>query len=288
MAKIAIVRSRDVRNVCGSSLEAIPTEVGKRPVVKYVKTTELFKHYVPYEFNRGEGEEGMDFSRVKKIAKSIIGSTDIPPVYNGTYWLVSPIIVNSRTNKIVDGHYTATALTKVHEMTGWDLEAIVIEKEFPKHLSDREIVSMYNTMQKSWQAQNFIECYVMEGVPDYVKLKDAAIKLGYPFTNKSGKPNFRYTAALVGSVQSANLRKGTFKYDDAIRRRGEKVKELFNAMKVNRTNSWVEPFAVAYCELESFLKDRTFTVLKSNIGKIDWSGDIDHAEYWKEQFGKLI
>ena len=261
---------------------AHPTSVG---TVKEINTSEISKFYKPYVFNRGEGEP--DIARVKKIAKSIIGSEEIPPVYNGTFWLVSPLIVNSRTKVIVDGHYTKAALERVLDLKGWDLPVLVIEKEFPKGMPDREIVSMFNNMRKPWAVHNYIECYVLEGLEDYVKLKNAAIELGYPFTNKQGKVNYRYTSALLGSSQQTPLKKGEFKYADTIVERGEQVKALFAAMGGKQTSAWFESFIIAYCGLLGYAPD-AFESLRKNISRIDWGGDIGKSEWWQKELGSLV
>lgn len=261
----------------------IPTTVGK---AVYVKASKLFNKYKPYYANRGQGWEGMDMTRVMKIAKSIIGSNEIPPVYNGTYWLVNPIIVNVKTGMIVDGHYTVAALLKVLELSGWDLEAIVIEREFPKGLSDMTIVSMFNNTRKPWPAEQYIECYVKEGVEDYIKLKEAALKLGGPFVKLNGKPNYRYVSALVGTSQAGSLKKGTFKYNPVIVERGERVKELFYAIsKTRQTSAWFESFIVAYSKQEE-ANPKAFKVFMNNADKFVLDGDTTE-EGWSEQFNRV-
>ena len=260
-----------------------PASVGN---FQKVKASQLFKLYKPYYANRGEGPEGMDTARVMRIAKSIIGTEAIGSNYTGTYWLVNPIIANAKTRMIVDGHYTAAALNKVLELTGWDLEVLVLEREFPKHLSDMDIVSMFNNSRKPWAAEQYIECYVKEGKEDYIKLKKAAIELGGPFVKKNGKPNYRYVSALLGSSQSGTLKKGTFKYNPVIVERGERVKELFYAIsKTKQTSSWFEPFIVAYCKQEETNRN-AFKVFMKNTDKFVLDG-CTNEEGWTEQFNKI-
>lgn len=273
-----------IRNeVADKQVEAIPTKVGK---VEIVKASEIYKKYSPYYANRGEGTEGMNMARVKKIARSIIGTEEIPPVYNGTYWLVNPIIVNAKTKMIVDGHYTAASLFEVYKTKGWDLPAMVIEREFPKGLSDMFIVSMFNNCRNPWGAEAYIECYVMEGKEDYIKLKNAAIALGGPFVKKNGKPNYRYVSALVGSCQAGTLKKGDFKFNPAIIERGERVKELFYAISsTKQTSSWFESFITAYVKQEEVNRN-AFKVFMKYADMIVVDGSTNE-DAWNEQFSKI-
>lgn len=275
-------RDTNVRN------EATLPKEGKKDELYWVKASELSDRLKPYIYNRGDGK--LDEARVRRIAKSIIGSNEIPPHYNGTDWLISPIIVNKKTDVIVDGHYTKAALEYVYENEGWDIEALVIKREFPKGKSDREIVSSFNNMRKPWTAENYIECYVSEGVEDYVKLKNAAISLGYPFVNKGGKPNYRYIAALTGTPQAGNLKNGRFIYTDAIMERGKRVKELFDSLNGKRSSSWLEAFIIAYCNtFEGSLDGNVgLKVLKSHMGELDWFGDTGKVDYWQNQFRRIL
>lgn len=272
-----------IKDTSEQGAEAIPTKVGK---AVFVKASELFKKYKPYYANRGEGPDGMDMARVTKIAKSIIGSEAIGSNYNGTYWLVNPIIVNAKTRMIVDGHYTAAALNKVLELTGWDLDTIVIEREFPRGIKDMTVVSMFNNSRKSWCAEQYIECYIKEGVPDYIKLKEAALKLGGPFVKKNGKPVYRYVSALVGKSGANALRKGEFKFDPVIIERGERVKQLFYAISsTKQTSTWFESFIFAYCDQEENNR-KAFKVFMQHADELVIDG-CTAKEGWNEQFNKI-
>ena len=263
--------------------EAIPTQMGK---VVTVKTSELSKKYHEYKANRGEGKEGMDMARVRRIARSIIGSNEIPSVYNGTYWLVEPIIVNAKNKMVVDGHYTWAALNEVLKSTGWDLPVFVIEREFPKSLSNMQVVSMFNGCRKAWSSCDYVECFVKEGDPEYIKLKSAAVKLGGPFVKKNGKPNYKYVVALVNSSEYVNLRNGTFKYNPIIEERGERVKQLFYRIsKTRQTSNWFDQFIKAYVKQEE-ANPIAFNVFMKHADKIVLDG-CTSTDGWTEQFGKI-
>lgn len=275
-----------IRNkVADKRVEEIPTKMGN---VVTIKTSELSKKYKFYNANRGEGKEQMDMARVRKIAKSIIGSGEVPGVYDGTYWLVEPIIVNAKTGVVADGHYTWAALEMVRSMVGWDLPVIVIERDFPKTLTQMQVVSMFNNCRKPWQSSDFVECYVKEGLPDYIKLKEAAITLGGPFVKKNGKPNYKYVVALMENSDYPSLKKGTFMFKPGIIERGERVKELFYAIsKTMQTSNWFEQFIKAYTQAECTLGEKAFSRLIAHAGEIILDGCTD-TEGWKSQFRKFL
>lgn len=225
---------------------------------------------------------------MNSIAKSIIGEEGLG-TYNGTFWLVNPIIVRKKQDKqgvIVDGHYTAAALNRVYDLTGWDLKTLVVEREFPKNLSDREIVTKFNNCRKPWPTEAYIKCYIMEGNQDYIKLDKAARDLGGPFVKKNGKPNYRYVSALLGIKQGATLKSGKFVYDPIIVERGERVKELFYAIsKTRQTSAWFESFIVAYCKQEETNRN-AFKVFMKNADKFVLDG-CTNDEGWTEQFNRI-
>ena len=266
-------------------VENAPATIGLR---KIVKTSDLRKFYKPYNANRGQGMDLIDKARVRKIARSIIGSKDIPGVYNGTAWLVEPIIVNARTKMVVDGHYTWAALEEVLKTEGVDWPVLVLEREFPKGYSNMQIVSMFNSCRKPWQSCDYVECYVKEGLPDYIKLKQAAIKLGGPFMKVNGKPNYKYVVALMNDSDYPSLRKGTFKYDSVIEERGERVKELFyKVSKTRQTSNWFEQFIKAYSSAENLLGEKAFNRLMAHANDIVMDGCTD-TKGWFEQFQKFL
>lgn len=281
MTKInASIRAKGVSD---AKLEAIPTQMGK---VVMVMASELPEKYRWYDANRGEGREGMDMARVRKIARSIIGSREIPSVYNGTYWLVEPIIVNAKNGMVVDGHYTWAALNEVLKTTGMDLPVYVIEREFPKYLSNMQIVSMFNSCRKAWSSCDYVECFVKEGDPEYIKLKNAALKLGGPFVKKNGKPNYKYVVALVNSSEYTNLRNGTFKFDPIIEERGERVKQLFYRIsKTRQTSNWFDQFIKAYVKQEE-ANPMAFKVFMKYSDRITLDG-CTNTDGWTEQFGNI-
>lgn len=256
--------------------------------LKVVKTSDLGRLYHPYNANRGQGMDLIDKARVRQIAKSIIGSKEVPGVYNGTAWLVEPIIVNARTKMVVDGHYTWAALKEVLEKDGADWPVLVIEREFPRGLSNAQIVSMFNTCRRPWQSCDYVECYVKEGLPEYVKLKQAAMRLGGPFVKKNGKPNYKYVVALMNGSDYPSLRKGTFKYDSVIEGRGERIKELFYRLsKTRQTSNWFEQFIKAYSEAENILGENAFKRLMAHADEIVMDGCTD-TKGWTEQFKKFL
>lgn len=266
----------------------------KYPVERYVgqfKTvlaSELSKLYKPYNANRGQGMDSIDMARVRQIAKSIVGTKDIPGVYKGTAWLIEPIIVNARTKMVVDGHYTWAALEEVLKKEGVDWPVLVIERDFPKEYTNAQIVSMFNTCRKPWASYDYVECYVKEGLPDYIKLKQAALKLGGPFVKLNGKPNYKYVVALMSGNDYSKLRKGEFKYDSVVEERGERVKQLFyRVSKTRQTSNWFEQFIKAYSEAENILGDKAFSRLMAHADEIVMDGSTD-TKSWTEQFQKFL
>lgn len=225
-------------------------ETGRNPKATFeydkMLTSKILKTFKFYPHNRGM-ENGVDIKRANQIANEIINK--------GTEWLLKPIIVNGVTKTILDGHTALTAAKIVLERTGRDIEFLVMIKyNIPQFTKFFENIADFNNKAKPWSTDNYIECYVLEGVEDYVKLKEAAIKLGAPFIKKNGNPNYRYVAALVGSTDNGAggmLRKGEFKYTDEILERGERVKDVFFALTGNiNTSAWFERFIVAYVRQE--------------------------------------
>ena len=282
--------------VASQKVEAIPTQVGKNVdsqiesalgEVSTVRASELFNVVSPYFANRGE--ETMDMSRVKKIAKSIIGEAEIPGVHNSTFWLVEPIIVDQK-NVIVDGHYTAAALLEVYRKTGYDLPVYVIKRKFPRELKTVDVVSKFNTCKVQWRNEDFVGCYLMEGYPEYIKLRDAAMKLGKPFVkvNKNGEittPNYKYVCALMTDNSYPTLRKGDFKFDESIVERGHRVQELLKKIfngEDYKVSNWVEQFVKSYTRQDSSNKN-SFKVFMKYADRFVMDGSTSMAT-WDKQF----
>lgn len=191
-------------------------------------------------------------NHVKKLMKSFMQSG---------FAMVPPIIVNTRTNHIIDGQHRLEAFKRLHA-AGMLEKSATIEvycAEMPEEQELDKIISA-NTNSKNWTVDDYIGCHARDGKEDYTRLQEWC--KSHELTSNNGKPKYKYGGALLlGKTCYNELKDGTFTATDEQYDRAEQVHaellEIAEAMGLSGSNNWIEGFIVSWM---SFRDKYTFGV----------------------------
>lgn len=251
--------------------------------VFYMDSEEFFKTYHPYKYNRGTGT---DEERALKIAR------EFNPL------LTVPIIVDSKSKTILDGHHLSKAIEFINTriIQPYHIpEILVQEVTLPKGMTVGKAVQIFNNNRKGWDLSDYIENYIKEGYIDYIRLKDLADNIG-AFFHEDSKYRWRYTSALAGKSQQEKLRDGTFSLTKAEYEKqftlGKEIQALWEAGGKPKVGPWAEPFIFAVYQIKDYWGknwdfERILNAFKKNGAQIFGLASLSTAT-WKDNINKYI
>lgn len=208
----------------------------------YVTPEEFEEKFKFYENNRGKGT---DAKRINSIAESI--------ATNNTGWMLGVVMVDTRTNMVLDGNHTGSAMLKAHKDYGVDVMIPILEVELPETVSFQKAIIMLNNSRKDWSLEEVIINCIKEGNENYINLKKMIETLGDFFLNEKGKYNWRYASALAGASQQKTLKDQTYTLTEENMQvqtmLGKQIIRLWRSAGKPKINPWVETFIVSYVRL---------------------------------------
>lgn len=173
-----------------------------------------------------------DFCNVIKDGKSRIELED------GTYLVMGmlPVIVNPKSNNILDGQHRIEAFKKAHEKGLIDDNArlLVGYWEVEPGEDENRLTIDLNTKTKNWSVDDYINSYA-QGLPSYAKLIEfcKTHTLCHVTSNKGERNKPRYAAAIItGKGCQSALKSGTFTFTDEQLKEADTIhKELLEIRK---------------------------------------------------------
>lgn len=173
-----------------------------------------------------------DFYNVIKGGKSRVELED------GTYLVLGivPVIVNPKSNNILEGQHRIEAFKRAHEKGDIDDNARLLvgfwEVE-PGEAENRLTIDL-NTKTKNWSVDDYISSYAQD-LPSYAKLIEfcKTHTLCHVTTKKGERNKPRYAAAIITGKGCQNaLKAGTFTFTDEQLKEADTIhKELLEIRK---------------------------------------------------------
>ena len=223
--------------------------------------------------------------RVEDIAYSI--------AYEGTGFLLMPIVADKVTKTVIDGNTSGLARLVAHKKYGVNLDMHVIEVDLPKGMSVPEAVQTFNECRNNWQFVHYVLTGINEGKPDFIRLKSMIESIGTPFINDSGSYRWRYATSLSGKNQTEAVKNWAYtlskKDMEEQIQTGVEVRELWEAGGCPTIGAWFEAFILAYVKAKDFYGSALkFQKLKNHIkehkgffagyeGTKSWTNAINEA-----------
>lgn len=148
------------------------------------------------------GNRSLNQAKIDKICADVQAGFNMLPYV--------PIIVCEKDDKlaIIDGQHRKV----VSERTGNPVYYVVCNTLTLKQ------IAMLNSRGEKWKPQDFLNCYVNLGIPDYIKLRDFIKSTGVPVGVSIDMLMFNAPKANNGGGEA--FQDGNFKclyYDDAVR-----------------------------------------------------------------------
>lgn len=178
---------------------------------------------------------------------------------------IIPIIVNGKTNHILDGQHRHAAYLKAIENGIIPKESKIMVGFWNCNEEDEDyVIQMLNTKSKNWTLNDFIECYCKSNNEGFLRLKEFAKNHELCYNTKRDQCFYRYAAAMIkGSGQATNMKKGIFEATDEEFERGNKVHDELLALrkwlKIENNDAGIEPMA---CQWIKF-KDKGLTLKRA-------------------------
>ena len=254
--------------------------------VKWVTPEEFMKKYHWYVFNRGNGT---DPERVSQIAQSI--------AFKGTDWMLNSIIVNARTNTVLDGNTSGAAQIEAYQKYGWQGKMLVLEVEVPSNITDHLGVQKLNNERDGWVLGAYILTAIKEGKADYIRLKEMVESLGmFFYDEEKEKYQWRYASSLAGSNQTDKIKEGTYtltkKDVEEQTATGREVIEMWNIVGQPKIAAWVESFIFAWIKTKAYFgKNLNYGKIKKYLateeGKRLFDGN-QSTKVWIDRFNKIL
>lgn len=253
---------------------------------KWVTPEEFMKKYHWYVFNRGNGT---DPERVSQIAQSI--------AFNGTDWMLMPVLVNAKTHTVLDGNTSGAAQIEAYQKYGWQGKIMVLEVDVPSNVTDHIGVQKLNNERDGWQLEDYILTAINEGKVDYIRLKEMVESLGMFFYDKEkDKHQWRYTSSLAGSNQAIKIKEGKYvltkKDVEEQTTTGKEVIEMWNIAGQPKIAAWVEAFIFAWIKTKAYFgKNLNYTKIKKYLateeGKRLFDGN-QSTKVWVDRFNQIL
>lgn len=230
-------------------------------------------------------------SQISNLKKNIFKSENP----NDTKMFVSPIIVNKRTNNVIEGQHRLKAfldLTEKDEYSKATLGVMYVDITPKKEV---ELMKIMNNTTKRWQTADFINSYIKSKNPNYVRLEKFcnSHELTKGNTEKS-LPKYRYGVAFIkGKNCDTDLRKGTFICTDDELEKGEiihnEVLKIFDSMDINERSHLTEIVAFSWMQRRNDIKDFELALKELKVSKSfrNMVKDTKRVEDWKDMFIKL-
>lgn len=282
-----LIKASAIENGSATEKANAPKEkkICKSSITDFIKIlfSQLFGTIKLNPNNRG-GEKMIDWKRIHEIAYSV--------AYLNTSWLLMPLIVDTQTKMLIDGHNTFLAMKELYDKYDIDVEAAIMWITLPKWVSVDEATALFNNKRAPWKLANYIMMYALKGNKNYVNLGDMATKLGGVFVKDNGEIKWRYAAALGGRNFQDALKDGNYVLTDKMMDEQTKLGKMVNALleKAGQTNTgpWVEPFVIACVSVLGGMSQKAteikFNHLMNNIQNVVFDGTLSTLT-WK---GRLM
>lgn len=214
-------------------------------------------------------EDGLSINRDIKMPHVNGLRNGIKEVYSGygNLLFMDPIRYNTVTGHLIDGAHRIEAYKKLlndHFIKG-DEKILVIMMEVPAD-KETQVIIQYNTHSKPWNTEDFIGRYKKEGNTNYVKLEEFAKTSPYYMYNpKTGKVNWRYSAAVVKKKScQRELRDGLFSATESEFKQASKdlkdIEKILKATQIKGCNienvilTWNNDFKGKVKDVDKFVK----------------------------------
>ena len=247
---------------------------------------EFYNTFKFYQYNRGKGT---DMKRAEKMAFDI--------AYNGTWWMVQPVVIDKKRKIILDGNHTGTALIIAHNKHGVDLQVPIIFTDVPKEISVGKSVQKLNNSREGWTLEEYILNYIQEGNDNYKRLSELGDKLGYPFVDAKGKKKWNYIADLSGVSKRSALKEGLYtiteQHVEEQLALGKEIISVWKAAGEPVISSWFEGFVIGYIQIRKFFEgDNTVyedikRAVQKEENKIHFDGKTGQTD-WVIKFKKML
>lgn len=185
----------------------------------------------------------VDKSHCRSIRQQMVKYIDIMP----------PVVINEKTNNIIDGQHRIEAFKYLVENDMIDKNSVIraqIVSVDPEE--EINVIIDANTHSKSWAISNYVECYYKGGNENYIKLVKWCLDHELTFTGKTNpKPKYRYGFAIIkGEKDNGTLKNGSLVIEDWELEEADQtyleLVSLFKLLKLSTSGSHVEPLFISW------------------------------------------
>lgn len=201
---------------------------------------------------------------------------------------VSPIVVNSRNNHVIDGQHRLMAFKEsINEGAIPAYSTIDVKFVYEDEKNEDKLICEMNSIAKKWGQADYVNFHMQSNKESYEKLNKWASS--HSLTRRVSKntvvPYLRYASAiLTGKNCKDKLKNGTFTISDSDLERGnlvhDEMEKILDVMRLPKTGPHLEGMALEWNKYREKLTpiDRfipyfkmTKTSLKTNpTGSKDW------------------
>lgn len=202
-------------------------------------------------------------------------------ILNGSFY--QPIIVNKRTNNIIDGNHRIQIFKELIDKNSLPINSKIAVKYIDiEELIEKKTMVTLNTSQVSWSLDDYIVSHSIKN-PEYRKLIDWTKSHSLSFNGK--KPKYRYAAAILKGVSCGGLLKnGDFYISNDDCKNGEEIHnelvQIISVLNKPISGNFIESLALSWYKVrdlhqfKEWLKElkakKNIIDKKSFSNKKDW------------------